>query len=314
MISVNKPIKAFFGSAPRMRVSYYLQDGFDACSNLVLAFSSAGSTFSSYMTANISRVVGFHQGWNTVDIYPGDWLNTGGEDWAEPMNRIRLSIIAMPERICDASIDSISTDLEGSPAVILSFDDGWDNLYTTVYPLMKSMGQVATAYIITDKLNTSGFVTDAQIQEMYADGWTIGNHSRSHLHLSTLDLAWQQAEIGDAMKYLAELGITSGRHFAMPYGDWNEDTLTACRSLGIWTGRTVQYRSYPIAADDQRLLLSSHPVANTDTLEKVKGFVDEAASKNTPVWLQFHGITESAADSYAWAAKDFSDWLEYILA
>jgi peptidoglycan/xylan/chitin deacetylase (PgdA/CDA1 family) len=101
---------------------------------------------------------------------------------------------------------------EGAPLppkpIIISFDDGDRSVYENGFPLMQKYGFTGAFYLVSNYLNTDGFVTTMQVKEMAAAGWEIGSHGISHLDLTTLDSATQRKEIVESRKRLeAELGV-----------------------------------------------------------------------------------------------------------
>jgi len=71
-------------------------------------------------------------------------------------------------------------------AVILTFDDGLEDLYTVAYPLLKSYGFKAVAFIIPEWMGRIGIITWNQAAEMHASGVIdIQSHSLSHMSIFT---------------------------------------------------------------------------------------------------------------------------------
>jgi peptidoglycan/xylan/chitin deacetylase (PgdA/CDA1 family) len=311
--SATKTISTNFGTAPNMRISFYLAETYNDLSNVQIRFTSQ-SSFATVKYASPGRGTGFHSGWNTVDIYPSDWQDIGGESWANTMIRLRVQVIPISGKTANVSLDSLVRDTTGYPAVIISFDDGFSDAYTKAFPNMQSRKVKGTAFIITDIIGGGSNVSAVQLQEMFAAGWTIGNHTSDHTSLSGVTEATQETKIGDAKTVLTGLGITTGDHLALPYGSWDENTLTACRNLGIKTNRTVQEVAYPLVNSDQLLLESSHVPINTTTLATMEAWVDEAKTKNTPVWFQFHQIVDSPSSTYQWSTTNFQSLLDYMLS
>jgi len=65
--------------------------------------------------------------------------------------------------------------------VMLTFDDGWDDLFTVVYPLLKSYSFKGVAFIAPYWLNTARVVTWQQVIEMHESGiLDIQSHTFSH--------------------------------------------------------------------------------------------------------------------------------------
>ena len=78
-------------------------------------------------------------------------------------------------------------------SVVLTFDDGYEDNYTTMFPILKEHGAKATIFLVTDLLDTDGYLTTAQVKEMAASGYVhFGSHTVSHC-----DLAKQSDEVVD---------------------------------------------------------------------------------------------------------------------
>jgi hypothetical protein len=71
-------------------------------------------------------------------------------------------------------------------AVILTFDDGLEDLYTVAYPLLKKYNFKATAFLIPKWIGTCGMVSWDQVVEMnHAGVIDIQSHSFSHASMFT---------------------------------------------------------------------------------------------------------------------------------
>ena len=58
--------------------------------------------------------------------------------------------------------------------VVLTFDDGYADTYSIVYPIMKEYGFPATVFINPGDVGTR--LTWDQVREMHKNGITISNH------------------------------------------------------------------------------------------------------------------------------------------
>jgi peptidoglycan/xylan/chitin deacetylase (PgdA/CDA1 family) len=101
--------------------------------------------------------------------------------------------------------------------ILITFDDGNEDNYTTAFPIMQKYGFTGVLYIVADYVDTPGYMTAAQIKEMAAAGWEVGSHSLTHRDLTQNPDA-QRGEIVESRKKLeAMLGVPI-LTFAYPFG------------------------------------------------------------------------------------------------
>ena len=140
-----------------------------------------------------------------------------------------------------------------SKPVCITFDDGYLDSYTIVYPMMKEFGYPWTLFLITDDVGKSyNRMTWEQLKEMADSGAvTIANHTLSHPKLHNLPTrAEKENEIIGANKALKyHLGIDN-LWFAYPYGDYDDEVIDICKKAGIKLAVTtdagrVNVGSYP---------------------------------------------------------------------
>jgi len=119
--------------------------------------------------------------------------------------------------------------------VVLTFDDGYQNVYTHAYPILMQEGLFGEFYIVTDVTVFSDLyrksshwikggilgnphMTWPEIIEMAANGMVIGSHSKSHRDLTTLtDSELDDEILGSKQELFSQAGITTAS-FAYPYG------------------------------------------------------------------------------------------------
>ena len=69
--------------------------------------------------------------------------------------------------------------------VVISFDDGDISVYENAYPIMQDVDFTGVFYIVSNRLESQGFVNVNQLKEMIVAGWEVGSHSQSHIDLPT---------------------------------------------------------------------------------------------------------------------------------
>lgn len=137
--------------------------------------------------------------------------------------------------------------------VCITFDDGYLDSYTIVYPLMKEYGFPWTLFLITDDVGQPyNRMTWDQLKEM-ADSHTvtIANHTLSHPKLHNLATAKEKekeiVEANEALKY--HLGIDNA-WLAYPYGDYDDQVVEICKKAGI---------KMAVTTDSGRVHVGSYP-------------------------------------------------------
>lgn len=132
--------------------------------------------------------------------------------------------------------------------VILTFDDGYRDVYENAYPILQRYGFFATFYIIGETVNTRGNLSTNELLELIAGGWEIGSHSMSHTNLKE-DNNWDY-EIYNSKVFLEEkLGIEI-LTFAYPYGAANtaimDYTYDSGYSAAVGLGSIMDHDNYDL--------------------------------------------------------------------
>lgn len=127
-------------------------------------------------------------------------------------------------------------------AVILTFDDGYEDNYTNAFPLLQRYGMVGHFFIISDFVNQGrpGYMSWSQIEEMAAAGQRFGSHSRDHPDLKgkPLDyLVWQA--LGGKESIEEHLGYHP-RWISYPAGSYDAQVIAVYHSAGYWGGLSTR--------------------------------------------------------------------------
>jgi len=135
--------------------------------------------------------------------------------------------------------------------VLITFDDGNLDVYTTAFPIMRQLGFVGAFYIVGNRLGAQGYVGAAELSEMIAAGWEIGSHSMTHADL-TLDHTILRQEILQSRLLLEQALGVPVRTLAYPFGLVDETVIdktedygyTAGMGLGTFNANTLGIRFY----------------------------------------------------------------------
>jgi hypothetical protein len=80
---------------------------------------------------------------------------------------------------------------------------------------------------------------ESQIREWLAAGHQIGAHTCTHPRLSQFSKAQAKEEISASRKKLEDRFGLPIKHFAYPYGDYNESTVELVRQAGFESAVTM---------------------------------------------------------------------------
>jgi len=127
--------------------------------------------------------------------------------------------------------------------ILLTFDDGYVDMYTEAYPLLRQYGFTAAFFVVTDfvDLGYPAYLNWAQIEEMAAGGMDFGPHSRDHQDLRRRDhdfLVWEI--LGPRQTLEAHLG-RQPRFYAYPSGHYDDAVIQVLKEAGFWGALTTAH-------------------------------------------------------------------------
>ncbi|OIO34763.1 MAG: hypothetical protein AUJ70_00265 [Candidatus Omnitrophica bacterium CG1_02_40_15] len=148
-----------------------------------------------------------------------------------------------------------------SKTIAITFDDGYENNYTSAYPVLKKLGLQATIFIIPAMIGTDGYLTWGQVIEMSESGFiAIGSHTMTHPWLPTQPTQKQDSEIRDSKFAIkSHLNKEIGA-FSYPLGGFNKDVrekvINAGYNIAVATNPGKRYPKHDLFAM-KRLRISS---------------------------------------------------------
>ncbi|MBF0386086.1 MAG: polysaccharide deacetylase family protein [Candidatus Omnitrophica bacterium] len=135
------------------------------------------------------------------------------------------------------SLEALVSSIEdnkpaGKKNVVITFDDGHENIFINAYPLLKKYQFPATIFIPSDNIGKDGYLTWGQIREMADNGIEFGSHTRSEKYIPDLNYQDQKDEIFNSK------AIIEGRlgkkidFFAYPIGGFSFQTKDLIKKAG----------------------------------------------------------------------------------
>ena len=123
--------------------------------------------------------------------------------------------------------------------VVITFDDGYADLYTTAFPILAAHGFKAVAYIVSGFVGQSRYVSAAQVAEMDQKGIEIASHTVDHSDLSRSSMGNVWRQVVDSKRSLENMVGHPVLDFAYPSGKFNAQTVAAVQRAGYDTAVTT---------------------------------------------------------------------------
>ena len=128
-----------------------------------------------------------------------------------------------------------------SRPVILSFDDGYADFYTTALPILRAHDFTAVAYIVSGFVGQSGYMTAAQVVEADRRGIEIGSHTVHHANLAKAATGNVTFELVASKQALEQLLGHPVNSFCYPSGQYNGSVAAAVQAAGYSNATTTAF-------------------------------------------------------------------------
>jgi peptidoglycan/xylan/chitin deacetylase (PgdA/CDA1 family) len=115
--------------------------------------------------------------------------------------------------------DDLRMEVQPAPkSFVVTFDDGYEDGYTSAFPILRSHGFVATYFVVAGQIGRADHLTVSELQALLAAGNEIGNHTISHVNLMLKTPDQLRTEIYGASALIArDIGVWP-QSFAYPLG------------------------------------------------------------------------------------------------
>jgi peptidoglycan/xylan/chitin deacetylase (PgdA/CDA1 family) len=162
---------------------------------------------------------------------------------------------------------------------ILTFDDGYENIFTNAFPILIELGFKATCFIITNKIghynewdiNKDNFkkmklMNRDQINEWLQKGFDVGSHTMDHLDLIKLNYENKNQQIINSKKFFKDVFNIEIDSFAYPFGSYDNETLNIIKQNYNYAVTTKRSRFIKNKFSNE--LLPRVPINKNDSLFK----------------------------------------------
>ncbi len=201
------------------------------------------------------------------------------------------------------------TDLPAK-AVVITFDDGWQDQLKYAVPILEEFNFPATFFIYTTTIGSPESMTWDEVKRLHVRGYEIGSHSIMHSNLikpytseNTELFARRQArEIEESKKIIEEKVGCTIRHFCYPYGFYNSDILSLLKDAGYHTAVTVN--PSPNDATTSPYLLGRYIIAPWTTLADFSEKLTTRRLRSQKIWPKDAGMYSESIPAVHFTAAE----------
>jgi peptidoglycan/xylan/chitin deacetylase (PgdA/CDA1 family) len=129
--------------------------------------------------------------------------------------------------------------------IVITFDDGYRDVYRYASPVIERFGMRAISYLITERISGDdpSFLTWKQVRGFEKRGVEIGSHTVSHASLTSLSDAGALAELIGSRRKLERKLDHRVPWLAYPYGDYNARIESLAKKAGYKLAVTTDWGS-----------------------------------------------------------------------
>jgi len=162
---------------------------------------------------------------------------------------------------------------------IITFDDGYENIFINAFPILMRLGFKATCFIIANKIghynqwdiNKNNFkkmklMNFDQINEWLRNGFDVGSHTMDHLNLIELNNENKNHQIINSKKFFKDIFNLKIESFAYPFGSYDDETLNIIKKHYDYAVTTKRSRFIKNKFSNE--LLPRVPINKNDNLFK----------------------------------------------
>jgi peptidoglycan/xylan/chitin deacetylase (PgdA/CDA1 family) len=122
--------------------------------------------------------------------------------------------------------------------VVLTFDDGYADVYTYAFPLLQKFGFTGTFFLISSPIDAHNpdFVSLDQVIEMHAAGMKFEPHSYDHPDMRNRGQNFVVFQIVAPKQAIEARTGETCRFFAYPAGRYDQLVIDVLRSANFWGG------------------------------------------------------------------------------
>lgn len=314
-------------------------DDFTKFGSMQVRIGSGGDTNTNYWycqpayTSATQRWVRQGEWWRITipmtahDLFTGGWKQVGTGPTLTAINKIMFKFADLGAGACTFHVGFLGYQaLPASPICSIDFDDGRASQWTTAVSKLQQYGIRAGFNIIIENLDTSPYLSTAQVYSMRNLGHEIACHAYSNvagaqvhsLGLDGVTSAQAETDLIEVKNWLYTNGMRGVNGLAIPHGSENvagvnPNVLEQVRGLFDWSRNTFSttLETYP-PADPHRLRSYVASSTGGDTATTLLALVDDAITNGWWPIITFHDLVVTPSQSSDFSITQFGLFIDGI--
>jgi peptidoglycan/xylan/chitin deacetylase (PgdA/CDA1 family) len=186
------------------------------------------------------------------------------------------------------------------PLITITFDDGWETIYSNGLPALEKYCIESTQYILGNHFDDPLYLSADQTRSLQRAGHEVASHTMTHPNLTQFNPDQLEWELGESSRQLTEFGTI--RDFASPLGASNPQTLAAIKKYYRSHRNTVGDPTNGVADVDINVRATFNPyqinaytVRDSTTIEELQAMIDYTIEHKGWLVLTYHQVDNSGA-------------------
>jgi uncharacterized repeat protein (TIGR02543 family) len=227
-----------------------------------------------------------------------------GSTKSTPAIKVLVFLIICSLAIAFSPIIETKTAALTMGKILFTFDDGWQDQYDYAFPILEKAGFDGTAYVCRDIASgtSAEMMRLPQLQELYAAGWDVGNHTTNHLNTGAstkpADLEILRNIYLDNQNWIIQrIGARGAFHVCYPSGYYSPALIGIIQGQGVITARAAnndaEFGFTPTPVTDPADFYEL-PVISLESSDKALDYalpaIEQAAADGSTVVFMIHRV------------------------
>lgn len=167
--------------------------------------------------------------------------------------------------------NSTCTDEKYEKPIMITFDDGYEDNYKTVFPLIKKYNIKITIFVVTDGIGTARKLNSNQIIDMYDSGLvSFQSHTKSHANLLKINSQQLDTELRESKDKLFFITNEFPTAIAYPYGKVSPAILNSVKK---YYTRGYSVLSGNLSYTDDNYMIRRFGIGRYTTVDDIKMYL-----------------------------------------